>query len=146
MRAMLDEFKAFILKGNTIDMAVGIIIGAAFGTVVKSLVANVIMPPIGMLLNGIDFSELKITLQKSTAEIKDAAGEVPTAATPDIAINDGSFINDTITLIIVGFCVFMMIKAINKLQKEEKEAPATPPEPSDEVNLLTEIRDSLAKN
>ncbi len=145
MKAILDEFKAFILKGNMIDMAVGIIIGAAFGTVVKSLVDNIIMPPIGMLLNGIDFSELKITLQDATAEIKDAAGEVTAAAAPEVAINYGSFINDAITLVIVGFCVFMMIKAINKLQKKEKEAPSTPPEPSDEVKLLTQIRDALAK-
>lgn len=146
MKAMINEFKAFILKGNMIDMAVGIIIGAAFGTVIKSLVANIIMPPIGMLLNGIDFSNLKITLQDGVAEVKDAAGEVTTAASEPVAINYGTFINDAITLVIVGFAVFMLIKAVNKLQKKEEEAPAEPPKDSDEVAILKEIRDSLNKS
>lgn len=141
---MIKEFKEFILKGNMIDMAVGIIIGAAFGTVVKSLVANVIMPPIGLLLNGVDFSKLKIILQKGVAEATDAAGAVITPAVPEVAVSYGVFINDAITLVIVGFCVFLMVKSINKLKKKEEAAPATPPAPSKEEVLLTEIRDLLA--
>lgn len=142
---MIKEFKEFILKGNMIDMAVGIIIGAAFGTVVKSLVANVIMPPIGLLLNGVDFSKLKLVLQKGVEPVTDAAGAISVAAKPEVAISYGVFINDAITLVIVGFCVFLMIKAINKMKKKEEAAPAAPAAPSKEEVLLTEIRDLLAK-
>jgi large conductance mechanosensitive channel len=142
---MIKEFKEFILKGNMIDMAVGIIIGAAFGTVVKSLVDNIIMPPIGMILNGIDFSNLRIVLQKGVDEVVDASGAVTNPGSAEVAIAYGTFINDAITLVIVGFCVFMLIKAVNKLRKKEAEAPATPPKPSPEETLLTEIRDLLAR-
>ncbi len=138
---MLDEFKKFIMKGNMIDMAVGIIIGAAFGTVVKSLVTDVIMPPIGMVLGGIDFSNLFVALDgKEYASL--AAAQAAGAAT----VNYGMFLNNCITLLIVGFAVFMLIKGINRMQAKEEEKPAEPPKPSEEVLLLREIRDSLAKS
>ncbi len=138
---MLDEFKKFIMKGNMIDMAVGIIIGAAFGTVVKSLVTDVIMPPIGMVLGGIDFSNLFVALDgKEYASL--AAAQAAGAAT----VNYDMFLNNCITLLIVGFAVFMLIKGINRMQAKEEEKPAEPPKPSEEVLLLREIRDSLAKS
>ena len=131
---MLSEFKDFAVKGNMVDMAVGIIIGGAFGTIVKSLVQDVIMPPIGLMLGGVDFSDIKIRL-------KEAVGE-----TPEVAINIGSFINNIISFLIVAFAVFMMVKAINKMKAEfeekKEEAPAEPPR--SEV-LLEEIRDALKK-
>lgn len=136
---MLDEFKKFLMKGNMIDMAVGIIIGAAFGTVVKSLVADVIMPPIGMLLGGIDFSGLFIALNGesySTLAAAQAAG-APT-------INYGMFINNCVTLLIVGFAVFLLVKAVNNLKDKEEPAPEAPKIP-EEILLLREIRDALAK-
>lgn len=130
---MLEEFKKFIMKGDVVSMAVGIIIGGAFGTVVKSLVANVIMPPIGVLLGGVDFSKLAIT-------VKEAQGDAEA-----VMIKYGVLINDIITLLIVGFAVFLLVKAVNKLMEkpeEPKEEPA-PPEPSAEEKLLGEIRDLL---
>lgn len=135
---MLNDFKKFIMKGNMIDMAVGIIIGAAFGTVIKSLVSDIIMPPIGMLMGGIDFSSLFIALDGGTyasLSVAQAAG----AAT----INYGMFINNVISLLIVGFAVFMLVKAVNEMKKKEEVAPKEPAKPSEEVLLLREIRDSL---
>jgi large conductance mechanosensitive channel len=137
---MLNEFKIFILKGNMLDMAVGIIIGAAFGTVVKSLVTDVIMPPIGMLTGGIDFSSLFIALD-GNAYVSVAEAEALGAAT----INYGVFINNCITLLIVGFAVFILVKWMNKLKKKEEAAPSEPPKLPEEVLLLREIRDALAK-
>jgi len=134
---MLNEFKEFLIKGNMVDMAVGFIFGGAFGTVIKSLVDNVIMPPVGMLMGGVDFSQLFFNLgdkEYATMELLDKAGAP--------AIKYGQFINDTISFIILGFVLFMMIKAYNKLKNEApEEAPATPAE---EV-LLGEIRDLLKK-
>ena len=128
---MLNEFKKFAMRGNVVDMAVGIIIGAAFGAIVKSLVNDIIMPPIGMIMGNVDFSDLAIAL-----------GEGETAAT----ISYGVFINTVLNFLIVAFAVFLLIKAINNLQKKEEEKPAEPPKPSAEETLLTEIRDLLAKN
>lgn len=136
---MLDEFKKFLMKGNMIDMAVGIIIGAAFGTVVKSLVADVIMPPIGMLLGGIDFSGLFVALNGESYPTL-AAAQAAGAPT----INYGMFINNCVTLVIVGFAVFMLVKAINTMQDKDESAPA-PPKISEEIVLLREIRDALTK-
>lgn len=136
---MLDEFKKFLMKGNMIDMAVGIIIGAAFGTVVKSLVADVIMPPIGMLLGGIDFSGLFVALNGESYPTL-AAAQAAGAPT----INYGMFINNCVTLVIVGFAVFMLVKAINAMQTRDETAPA-PPKISEEIVLLREIRDALTK-
>ena len=125
---MIQEFKEFALKGNMIDMAVGIIIGAATGTVVSSLVKDVIMPPIGLILGGIDFSKLKIVL-------KDAQDKVP-----EVAINYGVFINNIISFLVVAFVVFMLIRTMNKMRKQEEAKPAEPP--ASEV-YLKEIRDAL---
>ena len=128
---MLKEFKEFAMRGNVVDMAVGIIIGGAFGKIVSSLVNDVIMPPIGMAMGGVDFSDLAIAL-----------GEGEEAA----SINSGLFINNVLDFLIVAFAIFMVIKGMNSLKKKEEEKPAAPPEPSKEETLLTEIRDLLAKN
>ena len=127
---MLKEFKDFAMRGNVVDMAVGIIIGAAFGKIVSSLVADVIMPPIGMIMGGVDFSNLAFAL-----------GEAEGAA----SINYGVFINTVLDFLIVAFAIFMVIKGLNSMKKKEEEKPAEPPKPSAEEVLLTEIRDLLAK-
>lgn len=133
---MIKEFREFIMKGNVLDLAVAVIIGGAFGKIVTSLVNDVLMPPIGMLLGGVDFSDLAITLKDAVTE----NGEVVAEA---VTINYGTFVQTVIDFLIVAFVIFMVIKAYNQLQKKEEEAPAAPPEPSDEVKLLTEIRDAL---
>ncbi len=140
MKGFVNEFKAFLIKGNVMDMAVGFIFGAAFSTVVKSLVNNIVMPPIGMLLGKVDFSALYIALDgKSYDSLKAAEA----ASAP--LIKYGVFINDVIGFVILGFVIFMMIKAVNKLQAKEEEKQAEEPKKSDEVLLLEQIRDSLAK-
>ena len=131
--SMLQEFKTFAMRGNVMDMAVGIVIGGAFGKIVSSLVNDVIMPPIGWLTGGIDFSELKWV-------IKPADASNPAHKIAEVAINYGSFINTIITFIIIAFAIFMMIKAINRMQRKQDEAPAAP---AADVVLLTEIRDLL---
>lgn len=128
---MMQEFKDFAVKGNVVDMAVGIIIGGAFGKIVSSFVADVIMPPIGVLLGGVDFTSLAITL-------KEAAGDVPA-----VVLSYGNFIQTMVDFTIIAFAIFMAIKFMNSLKKQEEEAPAAPPEPSKEEVLLTEIRDLL---
>lgn len=139
---MLKEFKEFAVKGNMLDMAVGIIIGAAFGTIIQSLVNDVLMPPIGMLLGGVDFSDLFITLQEGAV-----SGPYGTlAAAQDagaVTINYGVFANAVVSFLIVAFAVFMVVRSFNKLKKAEEEAPKAPPAPSAEESLLTEIRDLL---
>ena len=138
MSKFLTEFKEFAVKGNALDMAVGVIIGAAFGKIVSSIVDDIIMPPIGWLIGGVDFSNLKITLP--------AEQIVEGVATQPATINDGLFIQNVIDFLIVALCVFLLVKAINKLtKKKEQETPAAPPAPSAEEKLLTEIRD-LMKN
>ena len=138
---MIKEFKEFAFKGNLIDMAVGIIIGGAFGTVVKSLVDNVFMPPLGQLIAQVDFANLKVPLQKGVPEVKNEAGEVVTAAVPEVAINYGQFIQDFISFLILALVVFIVIKkVVGAMQKKEEEKPAGPPK--QEV-LLEEIRDLL---
>lgn len=138
---MLKEFKDFVMRGNVVDMAVGIIIGVAFGKVVSSLVADVIMPPIGMILGGVDFSNLFIDLS-GVGHATMAAAE--TSGAP--LIKYGVFINVVLDFMIVAFAIFMVIKVLNKLKKKEEEKPTEPPQPSAEEKLLTEIRDLLAKN
>jgi large conductance mechanosensitive channel len=135
---MLSEFKKFAMRGNVMDMAVGIIIGGAFGKIVASLVNDVIMPPIGLLMGNVDFSQLFINLT-DTAYPSLAAAQEAGAAT----INYGMFINATVNFVIVAFAIFMMIKGMNSMQKKEEEKPAEPAKPSAEVELLTQIRDSL---
>ncbi len=134
---MLKEFKAFILKGNVLELAVAVIIAGAFGAIVTSFTKDVLMPPIGMLLGGVDFSKLAVVLQP--AEMG-ADGEVIKEA---VLLRYGVFIQKIIDFIIIAFAIFMLIKAYEKTQKKEEEAPAAPPEPSAEEKLLAEIRDLL---
>ncbi len=126
---MLQEFKEFAVKGNAVDMAVGIITGAAFGKIVSSIVDDMVMPPIGVILGGVDFSDLKLVL-------KDAVGDVPA-----VTLNWGKFIQTCLDFVIVAFAVFMLVKAINTLKRKQEAAP--PPAPPADVALLTEIRDLL---
>lgn len=125
---MLKEFKDFAMRGNVVDMAVGIIIGAAFGKIVSSLVSDILMPPIGVAMGGVSFSDLSLALGESGA-----------------TLNYGIFIDTVISFLIVAIAVFMLIKGINSLKKKEEAKPAEAAKPSDEVTLLTEIRDLLAK-
>ena len=138
---MLDEFKKFAMRGNVIDMAVGIVIGAAFGKIVSSVVNDIIMPPIGLLMGGVDFSNLFLDLSRSGHATLALAEE---AGAP--LIKYGVFINTVIDFLIVAFAIFMVIKGMNTLKKKEEEAPAEPPKPSPEVELLTDIRDALRNN
>ncbi|MBC8479439.1 MAG: large-conductance mechanosensitive channel protein MscL [FCB group bacterium] len=130
---MMKEFKAFAMRGNVVDMAVGIVIGGAFGKIVSSFVADVIMPPIGILLGGVDFSDLVITLKEATLE---AAA---------VTINYGTWLMTVIDFIIIAFAIFMVVKGMNSMKKKEVAAPAAPPAPSTEEVLLGEIRDLLKK-
>ena len=131
MKNFLEEFKAFAMRGNVLDMAVGVVIGGAFGKITTSLVNDIIMPLISMLTGGIDFSSWKWVLKAAEG---DAA---------EVAVNFGSFVAVVLDFIIIAFAVFCMVKAINKFHKKKEEAPAAPPEPSAEEKLLTEIRDLL---
>ncbi len=134
--SLIQEFKAFAMRGNVVDMAVGIIIGGAFGKIVGSLVTDVIMPPIGLLLGNVDFSQLGIVLKKESI---DAAGK----AIPAVTLGYGLFINTIINFLIVAIAIFAMIKMMNKLKKKEEAAPAVPPPPPAQEVLLSEIRDIL---
>lgn len=142
---MLNEFKKFINKGNVVEMAVGLIMATYFGAIVKSLVNDIIMPPVGLLMGGVDFSELKIVIQSAVAESAEGAGD----GIAEVAISYGSFINTIITFIIVAFAIFMVVKGYNnmreRMEKKEAEAPAAPPAPTKEEVLLAEIRDLLKK-
>lgn len=137
---MLQEFREFAMRGNVMDMAVGVVIGGAFGKIVSSVVSDVIMPPIGLLINGVNFTDLKLTLKEAGL---DAAGEV----IPAVTLNYGNFVQTIFDFTIIAFAIFMMIKAINKLHKKEAPAPAPAeePAPSKEEVLLGEIRDLLKK-
>ncbi len=135
---MLREFKEFAVRGNVIDMAVGIIIGAAFTSIVKSLVDDIIMPPIGMAIGGIDFSDLFVNLSGGEYE-----SLVDAKAAGAATINYGVFINNIISFLIVAFAVFLLVKGINSLKRKQEEAPAEAPPPAEEVILLREIRDAL---
>ncbi len=129
--SMLQEFKAFAVKGNVVDMAVGIIVGVAFGKIVSSFVADVVMPPIGVALGGVNFSDLGYVIQE-------AMGEAPA-----VVIAYGKFIQTVVDFTIIAFAVFVAVKVISSMNKKEEEAPAEPPKPSNEEVLLTEIRDLL---
>ena len=145
----LQDFKAFAMKGNVVDMAVGVIIGGAFGKIVTSVVNDIIMPPIGLLVGGVNFKDLKLILQEGQEEVLNEAGEVITPAVAEVTLNYGNFLQQTFDFLIIAFSIFFMIKVITKLtekKKEETPAPAAPapaPEPSAEEKLLTEIRDLL---
>ena len=138
---MWQEFKTFIARGNAIDLAVGVVIGAAFGKIVSTLVDGIIMPPIGLLLGKVDFSQLFLSLDGKPYATLAAAQE---AGAP--TINYGSFITVVIQFIIVAWAIFLLVKAINTLKRKEEEAPAAPPEPSAEEKLLVEIRDLLKQS
>lgn len=133
----LDEFKAFALKGNVVDMAVGIIIGGAFGKIVSSIVNDVIMPPIGLLVGGVNFTDLKIVMKEAVADV------------PAVTINYGNFLQVTFDFLIIAFSIFMVIKFMNNLSRKKETtvevAPPAPPVPSKEEELLSEIRDLLKK-
>jgi large conductance mechanosensitive channel len=139
---LLKEFKAFILKGNVLDLAVAVIIAGAFKAVITSFVKDVLMPPIGLLLGGTDFAELKIVLKEGSAAIMNG-DQVVTAAVSEVAISYGLFVNTVIDFIIIGFAIFILIKSYNNMQKKKEEAPAAAPAPTKEEVLLTEIRDLL---
>jgi large conductance mechanosensitive channel len=130
---LVDEFKSFALKGNVVDMAVGIIIGAAFGKIIASMVTDVLMPPLGLLIGGVNFTDLRIVM-------KAAVGDAPA-----VTLNYGNFLQVVFDFLIVAFIVFMMIKAMNAARKKEVPPPPPPPAPSKEELLLTEIRDLLKK-
>jgi len=130
---LIQEFKTFAMRGNVVDMAVGIIIGGAFGKIVSSFVADVIMPPIGIIIGGVDFTSLAITL-------KEAVGDKAA-----VTINYGKFIQSVVDFIIIAFAIFLVIKAMNALQKKQEEVPPPPAPPSNEENLLAEIRDILKR-
>ncbi len=132
---MFKEFKAFVNQGNAMDLAVGVVIGAAFAKIVDSLVNDIIMPPIGLLIGGVDFSKWVITLKQATV---DAAGE----AVPAVVIGIGEFLNAVIQFAILAFAIFLVVKAINRMNKKEEAVPAAPAE---DVLLLREIRDSLKR-
>ncbi|MEQ1622198.1 MAG: large-conductance mechanosensitive channel protein MscL [Methylococcales bacterium] len=129
--SILKEFKEFAIKGNAVDMAVGIIIGAAFGKIISSMVADVIMPPIGLLIGGVDFTKLAVTLKEAEDKV------------PAVTLNYGNFIQTTVDFTIIAFAIFMVVKLLNKLKKQEEKAPTPEPGPSKEELLLTEIRDLL---
>ena len=135
---MMSEFKEFAMRGNVIDLAVGVVIGGAFGKIVSALVDKVIMPPIGMLIGGVDFSKLSLTLKADSVA---AAGK----EVPAVVLAYGEFINAVIQFLIVAFAIFMVVKGINKLHKQPDAAPAAPVEPSEDILLLREIRDALKK-
>ena len=134
---MLKEFKEFAVKGNMVDLAVGIIIGGAFGKVVSSLVSDVLMPPLGLLIGGFNFTDIKIQLKEA---VLDATGKIIHAP---VTLNVGNFIQSLVDFTIVAFAVFLLVKAINSLHRKAKEAPAPPPPPTKQEELLGEIRDLL---
>ena len=139
--SLIKEFKEFAMRGNVVDMAVGIIIGAAFGKIVSSVVTDIIMPPIGKLMGNVNFADLFISLD--SAKTAGATSLAKAKETGAAVIAYGSFINTVIDFVIVAFCIFIMVKAINTLKKKPAPAPAAPPEPTREEKLLTEIRDIL---
>ncbi|MHC1774688.1 MAG: large-conductance mechanosensitive channel protein MscL [Lentimicrobium sp.] len=138
MMKLLDEFKAFAMRGNVVDMAVGIIIGGAFGKIISSFVADVLMPPLGLLLGGLDFKDMSYTLK---AAVMNGAEVV----TPAVNLNYGLFIQNVVDFLIIAFAIFMVIKAMVSMKKKEEEVPAAPPAPTKDQELLSEIRDLLKK-
>lgn len=135
---MISEFKEFAMRGNVVDLAVGVVIGAAFGKIVASLVNDIIMPSIGYIVGGVNFSDLAIELKAATV---DAAG----AEVPAVLVKYGAFIQTIVDFLIIAFAIFVAVKVINSLKRRQEEAPATPAGPSEEVRLLTDIRDALKR-
>lgn len=135
----VKEFKEFAMRGNVLDMAVGIIIGGAFGKIVSSFVSDVIMPPLGMLIGGINFTNLKLVLKHAVVE----GGQV---VTPEVSLNYGNFLQQTLDFLIVAFAIFLLVKGVNQFTRKKEEKPAEPAATPPDVQLLTEIRDLLKKN
>jgi len=135
---LIKEFKEFAMRGNVLDMAVGIVIGGAFGKIVSSFVEDILMPPIGVLMGGVNFSDLKVVFKQAVMD-----GE--NVVTPEVALRYGNFIQVIFDFLIIAFAIFMLIKAVNKFNKKKEEAPAAPEAPPADVQLLTEIRDLLKK-
>ena len=140
---MLKEFKEFAMKGNVMDLAIGVIIGGAFGKIVTSFTNDVLMPPIGLLLGKVDFKNLKIVLQDAVPAVMENGAE-KSPAVAEVALNYGAFIQTVFDFVIIGFCIFMVLKAYEKTKKKEEPAPAAPAGPTQE-ELLTQIRDLLKK-
>lgn len=140
MTKFFQEFKTFAMRGNVVDMAVGIIIGGAFGKIVSSLVNDLIMPPIGLMIGGVRFNNLKIILKH--AQLNPSTGKMTEA----VSINYGNFISTTLDFIIIAFSIFLIVKMVNAIRRKQEETPPPPPAPSKEEQLLTEIRDILKKN
>lgn len=139
----LKEFKDFAMRGNLVDFAVGVIVGAAFGKVTSTFVDGIVMPIVGKIVGGTDFSEMKYKIQEGSKEVLDAAGNVVTKATPEVYIRYGEFITVCIDFLVVAFVMFLVIKAMNNLKKAEPAPP--PPGPTKDQELLSEIRDLLKK-
>ncbi|MBQ3610486.1 MAG: large-conductance mechanosensitive channel protein MscL [Bacteroidaceae bacterium] len=144
----LQDFKAFAMKGNVVDMAVGVIIGGAFGKIVTSVVNDIIMPPIGLFVGGVNFTDLKWVMKDAIPEQLNEAGEVIQAAAPAVTLNYGNFLQQTFDFLIIAFSIFLFVSLIKKMSEKKKAeeapaAPAPPPAPSKEEILLTEIRDLL---
>ena len=142
MKKFFEEFKAFAMRGNVIDLAVGVVIGGAFGKITTSIVNDIIMPLISMITGGIDFSAWKWVLKEAVKELDPATGEM-VEVLPEVAVHFGNTIAIILDFIIIAFAIFCVIKLLNKLQKKKEEAPPAPPAPSKEELLLTEIRDLL---
>ena len=142
MKKFFEEFKKFAMRGNVIDMAVGVVIGGAFGKITTSIVNDIIMPLISMITGGINFTTWKWVLKEAVKELDPATGEM-VEVLPEVAVNFGNTIAIILDFIIIAFAIFCMIKALNKLQRKKEEAPPAPPAPSNEEVLLTEIRDLL---
>ena len=142
--SMAKEFKEFISRGNVVDLAVGVIIGGAFGAIVTSLVKDVVMPPIGYMMSGIDFSTLKLVVAQASSGV-DPKDPSKTITHPEVAIAYGAFINTLINFLIVALVIFLVVKGVNSLKRKEAEAPSEPVAPTTDQKLLMEIRDLLAK-
>ena len=142
---MLKEFREFAMRGNVVDMAVGIVIGGAFGTIVGSLVKDVLMPPIGLALGGVDFASLFVTLKEGAKPAGPYASLADAQAAGAVTVNYGLFINSIVSFLIVAWALFMIIKGMNRMKREQAAAPPAPPEPSPSEKLLAEIRDLLRK-
>lgn len=140
--SLIKEFKEFIMKGNVIDLAVAVIIGGAFGKVVTSLVNDILMPPIGLILGKVDFKELKVVIQSGKEAVMNGT-QVITPAISEVSLNYGAFIQNLFDFVLIGLCIFIVLKAYQKVIKKKEETPAPPPEPTNEEKLLTEIRDIL---
>ncbi|MFN8153678.1 MAG: large-conductance mechanosensitive channel protein MscL [Bacteroidia bacterium] len=141
----IKEFKDFAMRGNLIDFAVGVVVGGAFGKVTSAFVDGIVMPVVGKLIGGQDFSDLKFKIQDGSKEVLDSAGNIITKDVPEVYIRYGEFITQIIDFVAVAFAMFLVVKAMNNLKKKEETAPAAPPAPTKDQQLLSEIRDLLKK-